>query len=62
MGQKRKRTLRNVPKVHRFYPKNPFFLIGGCSFIVLASATSKSLCSLLKRFGTCTCTVKMKSP
>lgn len=33
------------------YPNNPRFFTGGCSFIVLASSTIKSLCSLVSLLG-----------
>ena len=46
----------------KFYPKIPFFFIGGCSFIVIANFSSNSLCSLFNLFGVCTITVNTKLP
>ena len=45
-----------------FYPKNPRFLTGGCSFIVFASCSNSFLCSPVNFFGIFTITVNIKSP
>ena len=44
------------------YPNIPFFFTGGCSFIVIANFSNKSLCSLVNFLGVFTITVNMKSP
>lgn len=45
-----------------FYPNIPFLFTGGCSFIVFASFSNKSLCSFESLLGVCTITVNIKSP
>ena len=45
-----------------YYPNNPLFFIGGCSFIVFANCINKSLCSFVNLFGVLTITVNTKSP